>query len=88
MSTSLKPQHRRPEFDEISTGWGADALPDLRARCELLDDFWAKHGGLTQAERKIADAMLKRLRGLGDNEFSFNRKLPEGDRQQSEEIEP
>jgi hypothetical protein len=72
MSTTLKPTARRPEFDQICDGWGSDTIEDLEARCQLLSEFWAKWGGLTSAEQKVADAMLRRLRSLGNNHFTFN----------------
>lgn len=60
----LKP-HRRPDFDAIVTGWGADSLDDLMARCELMRDFWAANLSLLPAEHKIAKAMTTRLLSLG-----------------------
>ncbi len=74
---SLKPNQRRPEFDEITTGWGADGLDDLLARCQLLSEFWTASGGLTDAERKVANAMRARLMTLGNVEFTFNAGLPQ-----------
>jgi hypothetical protein len=61
----MRPHQRRPEFDEITTGWGSDELPDLTARCELMVEYYRKLGGYTAAELKIANAMERRLRELG-----------------------
>lgn len=61
----MKPHQRRPEFDEITTGWGADCVEDLTARCELLVEWYRAGGGYSAAELKIANAMERRLRELG-----------------------
>jgi hypothetical protein len=62
---SLKPTQRRKEFDELVTGWGADKLDDLVARCELLGELFTTLGGWTDAEQKIVTAMRRRLEDLG-----------------------
>lgn len=56
---------RSEEFDALTSGWGADDLDDLTARCELLGAYWKEHLPLSQAEHKIAKAMQKRLCELG-----------------------
>lgn len=56
---------RRPEFDTIADGWGADSVADLAARCQLLAEWWGQHFPLTLAELKVARAMSQRLRNLG-----------------------
>ena len=56
---------RRPEFDDLTSGWGADSFDDLMARCHLLKDWWATNFPLTMAELKVASAMTTRLRALG-----------------------
>lgn len=61
----MKPNQRRPEFDEITQGWGADGVADLTARCELLVEHYRELGGYTAAELKIANAMQRRLEELG-----------------------
>ena len=61
----MKPNQRRPEFDEITQGWGADSLEDLTARCELLVEWYRLGGGYSAAELKIATAMQRRLEELG-----------------------
>jgi hypothetical protein len=63
--SSPLPATRRPEFDEITMGWGGDGLDDLMARCELLAAFWVANFPLTTAEHKIARAMADRLKELG-----------------------
>lgn len=60
-----RPPPRRPAFDEISSGWGADTLDDLTARCELLAEWWVEHLPLSLAELKVARAMSARLHNLG-----------------------
>ncbi len=65
MNTPLKPHQRRPEFEEITQGWGADGVADLTARCELMVEYYRKLGGYTAAELKVANAMERRLRELG-----------------------
>jgi hypothetical protein len=62
---AIDPKSRRPEFDLITQGWGSDGLIDLMARCELMAEFWTKNFPLTMAERKIANAMIDRLKELG-----------------------
>jgi hypothetical protein len=62
---SLKPNQRRPDFDDITAGWGSDNLDGLVARCELLPDLLTMLGGWTDAEQKIVTAMRKRLEQLG-----------------------
>lgn len=54
---------RRASFDEITMGWGADCLPDLGARLELVREFQEKSGPLSPSEIRVVDAMLRR-RGL------------------------
>lgn len=57
----LTPNQRRPEFDELTQGWGSDSAVDLAARCDLLGELFTKLGGWTDAEQKVATAMGKRL---------------------------
>ena len=67
--TTLGPTTRRADFDEITTGWGADDAGDLAARCQLLAEWWQANFPLTQAELKIARAMKKRLFELTGTHF-------------------
>lgn len=61
---ALKPNSRRAEFDELTTGWGADSLVDLRARQQLLGELFTSLGGFTAAEQKISDAIAARANTL------------------------
>ena len=60
-----RPSPRRPAFDELVSGWGADSFDDLMARCQLLAEWWRDHMPLSLAEVKVARAMSHRLRTLG-----------------------
>lgn len=60
----LRPDQRRPEFDDLTAGWGSDALADLRARQQLLGELFTSLGGFTAAEQKISDAIAARANTL------------------------
>lgn len=63
---------RRPDFDQITEGWGHDGYDDLLARCQLLAE-WQADNFLTMAEEKVERAMKERLKKLGGIEH-----IPEG----------
>lgn len=66
----MKGQHapppRRPEFDAIVQGWGADQLDALDARWDLVQEWLAGPGGgrFSVAEGKILKAMDERRKKL------------------------
>lgn len=76
---SDRPPLRRPEFDSITMGWGADSIEDLTARIELAAEWCQALGGiaaLTPAEKKIVQRMIERQVMLGIQRGDFEPHLP------------
>lgn len=65
--TALRKPARRPEFDEITMGWGADGLEDLKARIALTLELLLHGPEASAAEDKILGAMLDRQVKLEKN---------------------
>jgi hypothetical protein len=59
--SELRPNKTRPEFDELSRGWGGDALPDLVARRDLLLELTQAEVRRVLGKDEIPDFALYRL---------------------------